>query len=189
MNALATVATLDARAEFAELRRIVRIMGEHDARWLAEADGHIDRLVDLYADTLHAFDGYVTPEKLQEEVDDASSEVSNLEERLDDKEDELEHLEREVDELEDKVKEYQNVVDESADELRIQVKNLLDEQYQHEARIECERGKTVRAEKALAVYRAQVQRSFDSAITASPSKVRREALVEVRDAIRKTSES
>src|SRR5580698_3742568 len=70
-----TVATLDARAKFAELRRIVRVMGEHDERWLNEANSHIDSLVEFLTDTLHAMDGMVEGDRfinLQEEHDDTT---------------------------------------------------------------------------------------------------------------------
>ena len=173
-----TVATLDARATFAELRRIVRIMGEHDARWLAEADGHIDRLVEVLTDTLTACDGMVDGSNYANIVQQRDEAVETAEEA---KSDSDEH-ERRANEAEEELHKLQAAADAAPEELLSKYTKASQDLALRDLRIEGMVGKVKRAAKqADAIdyaFRVAHRR-------AARSKAAQEALRVAEDEIRK----
>ena len=175
-----TVATLDARATFTELRRIVRVMGEHDARWLAEADGHIDRLVEVLTDTLRACDGMVDGSNYANIVQQRDEAVETAEEA---KSDSDEH-ERRANEAEEELHKLQAAADAAPEELLSKYTKALKDLATKEARIDILNGKVVRAEKQA----ARIDTAFRTAHRrAARSKAAQEALRVAEDEIRKAA--
>ena len=79
-------------------------MGEHDERWLGEASGHIDRLVDVLTDAYHAQDGMVPDEThaaLEKELEDCREDLNEQEGKTEEKEEEVKLLEARIEELEE----------------------------------------------------------------------------------------
>lgn len=163
LHVSSTVATLEARAQFAKLRRMLSFNTQaHEV----EVDAEIDRLVDHLADVLHSVDGFVTPDQLKSEVEDASSEVGTLEERLNEKEEECENLEADVEKLERQVKDLQSTIDESEDELRTRISDLIEKQQRHDAEIERMGRKVAHAEEGFAAMSKAAARDRNERMTA-----------------------
>jgi chromosome segregation ATPase len=98
-----TVATLDARSEFARLREMLGSVNVLDG-CLADAPEELDRLVDVLTDAYKRVDGMVTDETymaVEQERDSYEEDLRDQEGKTEEKEEEVKLLETRIEELEE----------------------------------------------------------------------------------------
>jgi len=170
-----TVAMLDARAEFAKLRRLLApFLNEDDAA--REAREEAERLCELFADTLHAIDGMAD----EETVESLEQAVKDEREDLEKEEKKAEAAEERCRELEAKVDELVAVLSESPDEIRRSLANALAEVASRDRQIERLGSVAAKANASASV----VERAFHAAANKyRRSKLALEALHMAEEAI------
>ncbi|MHB8564708.1 MAG: hypothetical protein ACYDDA_12360 [Acidiferrobacteraceae bacterium] len=147
-----TVATLDARSEFSRLRRLL-------GSATPEAQGELDRLVDVLTDAYHARDGMVDDESYMAAREGFQDEIAQLEDELRDREAECEKLGGVVAELQETLKV-------SPDQLRVDNAALIAEKAGHEAEIARWKGLAER-ETATATRYAREVTEANAALSAA----------------------
>ena len=149
-----TSAVLHARGVFAPLvGRLAGIRLPPDDHH--ELQEELDALVDAYADTLQAFDGYADPgehEALQEQVKDL---------RVD-----LEKAEEAAEVLEQKLTELVQAASDTPDELQSKYTTALARQVQHDEEIARMKAKVDSAVASVEVYRRERAQAADQALKA-----------------------
>ena len=166
-----TVATIDARSEFAKLRRVLGAV-------TPEASAEIDRLVEVWTDTLAAMDGMVDGSNYAAIVQERDEAVEMAEET---KYDSDEH-EKRANEAEEELHKLQAAADASPEELLSKYTKAMKDLATKDARIEILNGKVVRADKMAAA----IDRAFRAAHhRARKSKAAQEAIKVAEDEIRK----
>ena len=153
-----TVATLDARTEFARLRRLLApFIGEDSAN--VEARGECERLVDVLTDAYHAQDGMVDDESY-------CAKVESLTEQLDDMQDDLEKETAKREEAEARLRQLLEAAEETPDAVQSRLTEAIARQAEHNAEIARYKAVAER-EKATATQYAKEASKANAALNAA----------------------